>query len=126
MKLTTKVGKRVKFRAPKDVKKNGGKAMSGLWKRVAITLGAFAAILVAGLLITYQVIRINWNSFMEIQPSFRPMDHPLPVPAQSVPVEGPAYIPYFSIIPFLSRPRMPYFAPTFLNASSAFFSIGMS
>lgn len=29
MKLTTKVGKRVKFRAPKDVKKNGGKAMSG-------------------------------------------------------------------------------------------------
>ncbi len=40
--------------------------------------------------------------------------------------EGPAYVPYFSIIPFLSRPRIPYFAPTLLNASSAPFNIGMS
>jgi mono/diheme cytochrome c family protein len=39
------------------------------------------------------IIKIDWPSFMEIQPSYGAMDDPLPVPAQSIPVEGPAYIP---------------------------------
>jgi len=30
---------------------------------------------------------------MGIQPSFKPMEHPLPVPARSIPIEGAAYIP---------------------------------
>ena len=45
------------------------------------------------LLFTYDIIKIEWISFMEIQPSFRPMEDPLPVAARSVPVEGAAYIP---------------------------------
>ncbi len=45
------------------------------------------------LLFTYDVIKIDWISFMEIQPSYKPMENPLPVPAQSIPVEGAAYIP---------------------------------
>ena len=45
------------------------------------------------LLFTYDVIKIDWPSFMEIQPSYRPMEDPLPVPERSIPIEGAAYIP---------------------------------
>lgn len=67
--------------------------MSGLAKRIAITIGAFIAVLALGLLLTYQVIHIEWVSFMEIQPAFRPMEDPLPLPPNSVPVQGAAYVP---------------------------------
>jgi mono/diheme cytochrome c family protein len=67
--------------------------MSSLGKRIAITLAVLSAPFILGLLITYQVIDIEWISTMEIQPSFRPMEEPLPLPANSVPVEGIAYLP---------------------------------
>ncbi|MEI7844288.1 MAG: c-type cytochrome [Chloroflexota bacterium] len=53
------------------------------------------AALVFGILMTfsYDVVKIDWISFMEIQSSFKPMEHPLPVAARSIPVEGAAYIP---------------------------------
>jgi mono/diheme cytochrome c family protein len=57
---------------------------------VFVTLGVLFGIL---LMFTYDVIKIDWPSFMEIQPSYRPMEDPLPVPALSIPVEGAAYIP---------------------------------
>jgi mono/diheme cytochrome c family protein len=41
----------------------------------------------------YDVIKIDFISFMEIQPSFDVQEKPLPVPARSIPVEGPAFIP---------------------------------
>ena len=41
----------------------------------------------------YDVIKIDFVSFMEIQPSFSAQEEPLPVPARSIPVEGPAFIP---------------------------------
>jgi mono/diheme cytochrome c family protein len=44
-------------------------------------------------LFTYDVIKIDWIGFMEVQQSYRPMEDPLPLPARSVPVEGAAYIP---------------------------------
>jgi len=53
-------------------------------------LGVLTGIL---MLFTYDVIKIDWPSFMEIQPSFRPMEKPLPPPERSIPVEGAAYIP---------------------------------
>jgi mono/diheme cytochrome c family protein len=59
-------------------------------------VGVFAvvSVLVAILLMfSYDVIKIDWPSFMEIQPSFRPMEDPLPIPERSIPVEGAAYIP---------------------------------
>jgi mono/diheme cytochrome c family protein len=43
------------------------------------------------MLFTYDIIKIDWVSFMEIQPSFRPMEHPLPVAVDSIPIEGAAY-----------------------------------
>ncbi|MBI5952453.1 MAG: cytochrome c [Chloroflexi bacterium] len=59
-------------------------------------LGVFAAVM---LIITvlavfaFDVVKIDWIVFMEIQDSFGTQEKPLAVPAQSVPVEGAAYIP---------------------------------
>lgn len=61
--------------------------------RLAILLVVLAAPLGLGLLLTYDVIKIEWISSMEIQPSFNPQEDPLPLPARSVPLQGAAYIP---------------------------------
>lgn len=60
-------------------------------------LGILASVL---FIFTYDIIKIDWVVFMEIQPSYSNQDvdvetgaGPLPVPAQSIPVEGAAYIP---------------------------------
>ena len=45
------------------------------------------------LLFSYDVIKIEWPSFMEIQPSYRQMESPLPPPDRSVPIEGAIAIP---------------------------------
>jgi mono/diheme cytochrome c family protein len=45
------------------------------------------------MLFSYDIIKIEWVSFMEIQPAFKAMEHPLPVPARSIPIEGPVSIP---------------------------------
>ena len=59
-------------------------------------LGVFAVLGVAFSvlsLFTFDVIKIDWVTFMEIQPAYRPMENPLAVPARSIPVEGPLSIP---------------------------------
>ena len=61
-------------------------------KRLLIALVALGLILGAGLLLTYDYIKIEWISLMEIQPSFNPQEDPLPMPARSVPVQGAAYV----------------------------------
>ena len=51
----------------------------------------FAVLAVLGgivLLFSYDVIKLDWISFMEIQPSYRPMEDPRPVPVRSIPIEG--------------------------------------
>jgi mono/diheme cytochrome c family protein len=60
-------------------------------KQIIYLLLVGAAILGLISLFTYDIIKIDWVSFMEIQPSFRPMEHPLPVPEDSIPIEGAAY-----------------------------------
>ena len=62
-------------------------------KKIFLLLGVVAVLGSALLLFTYDVIKIDWISFMEIQASYKPMEDPLPVPAQSIPVEGAAYVP---------------------------------
>ena len=64
-----------------------------LFQRLIIVISA--ALLVFGviLMFTYDIVKVEWISFMEIQPSYKPMEHPLPVAARSIPVEGAAYIP---------------------------------
>jgi len=52
---------------------------------VFLTLGVLFGIL---MLFSYDIIKIEWVSFMEIQPSYRPMEDPLLPPERSVPIEG--------------------------------------
>lgn len=60
-------------------------------------LGILASVL---FIFTYDIIKIEWVVFMEIQSSYANQEFdpntgagPLPVPAQSIPVEGAAFIP---------------------------------
>ena len=62
-------------------------------RRLALLFVAAGVAFGVILLFTYDVIKIDWPSFMEIQPSYRPMENPLPVPARSIPIEGPIEIP---------------------------------
>jgi mono/diheme cytochrome c family protein len=57
---------------------------------VFVVLGALSAVI---LIFTYDIIKIEWISFMEIQPSYRPMEDPLPPPERSIPIEGAISIP---------------------------------
>lgn len=57
---------------------------------VFLTLGILGGIM---MLFTYDIIKIDWVSFMEIQPSYKQMDNPLPPPPNSIPVEGAIAIP---------------------------------
>ncbi len=65
---------------------------SDLFKRLSILVGIVALLLGFILLFAYDIIKIDWVSFMEIQPAFQPMYDPLPVPTDSIPIEGAAYI----------------------------------
>lgn len=49
-------------------------------------------LLAVTLLFTYDIIKIDWISFMEIQPSYEAMESPRPVPARSIPIDGPITI----------------------------------
>lgn len=60
-------------------------------KQLILLLLVAASVLGLLMLFAYDIIKIDWISFMEIQPSFKPMEHPLPVPANSIPIEGAAY-----------------------------------
>ena len=62
-------------------------------KRLLTLLGV--AVVIGGiiLLFTYNVIDIKWITFMQIQPSYKPMENPVSAPPRSIPVEGAAYIP---------------------------------
>ena len=59
-------------------------------------VGVFAVVM---LIITvlavfaFDVVKIDWVVFMEIQDSFGTQEEPRAVPAQSIPIEGAAYLP---------------------------------
>jgi len=64
-----------------------------LFKQLAgvfAVLGLLAAVLFT---ISYDLIKVDWIVFMEIQSSYDTQEEPRPVPAQSIPIEGAAYIP---------------------------------
>jgi mono/diheme cytochrome c family protein len=68
-------------------------SLSLILKRFAVLFAVAAAGIGILALFSYDIIKVDWLSFMEIQPSYRQMEGPLPVPARSIPVEGAAYIP---------------------------------
>jgi mono/diheme cytochrome c family protein len=65
--------------------------MNPAFKRLIIAGLFFLIALVVVELFAYDVIKISWVSFMEIQPAFQPMYQPLPVATDAIPVEGDAY-----------------------------------
>jgi len=64
-----------------------------LFKQLLVVFAVLAILAGALLLFSYDIIKIQWVSFMGVQPSFGNMEQPLPVPSRSIPVEGPATIP---------------------------------
>ena len=68
-------------------------SLSVIIRRFAMIFMAVGLVSAVILLFTYDIIKIEWPSFMEIQPSYRPMENPLPVPERSIPIEGPVAIP---------------------------------
>ena len=67
--------------------------MNPAYKRLMLAGSIVVAALIFFELWAYDVIKIDFISFMEIQPSFGAQENPLPVPARSIPVDGPAFIP---------------------------------
>jgi len=68
-------------------------SLNVILKRLGLVFLVAAVGLGIMMIFSYDIIKINWPTFLKTQPSFKPMEDPLPVPAQSVPIEGPAYIP---------------------------------
>ena len=65
--------------------------MSPAYKRLSIAGMLVLIILVISGMFAYDVIKIDWVSFMEIQPAFQPMYKPLAAATDAIPAEGPAY-----------------------------------
>jgi mono/diheme cytochrome c family protein len=68
-------------------------SVSAIIRRLATLFVAVGILFAILMIFTYDVIKIEWPSFMEIQPSYRPMEDPLPVPEHSIPIEGAIAIP---------------------------------
>jgi len=64
-----------------------------LFKQLFWVLATLGVLFGITMLFTFDVIKIDWPSFMEIQPSYRPMEQPLPPPERSIPIEGAISIP---------------------------------
>ena len=64
-----------------------------LFRQLFWLLGTLMVLFGILLLFTYDIIKIEWVSFMEIQPAYRPMEDPLPPPEHSIPIEGAIAIP---------------------------------
>ena len=67
--------------------------LSVILKRFAVIFGVVAVLFGISLLFSYDVIKVQWVSFMGLSPAMQQMEHPLPVATQSIPIEGPAFIP---------------------------------
>ena len=64
-----------------------------LFKQLIVVFLAVGVLFSVLLMFSMDVIKIDWITFMEIQPSFDAQEDPLPVPARSNPVDGPVSIP---------------------------------
>jgi mono/diheme cytochrome c family protein len=66
---------------------------------MAMVLIVAGVLLGITMLFTYDVIKIDWPSMMEIQPAYKQMENPLPVPERSIPIEGAVFIPNSQTLP---------------------------
>jgi mono/diheme cytochrome c family protein len=64
-----------------------------LFKQLVAVFAVLGVLVGVLMIFAYDVIKIDWVTFMEIQSSYGTQEQPRAVPAQSIPVEGAAYIP---------------------------------
>lgn len=64
-----------------------------LLRQLAVVFTALGIIALTIMTFSFDVIKIDWVVFMELQESFDDQEVPLAVPARSVPVDGVAYLP---------------------------------
>jgi len=82
------------------------KSMNPAYKRLVFVGVAVVVLAVLSLFGLYDVIKVEWISFMEIQPSYKPMEDPLPVATGSIPIDGvAAYVP--GLDPSLTKNPIP-------------------
>lgn len=62
-------------------------------KRLLWIVAILAVVVTFVFLGLYDIIKIDWISFMEVQASYKPMEDPLPVAASSVPIDGAVNVP---------------------------------
>ncbi|MDO8753921.1 MAG: hypothetical protein Q7J80_08515, partial [Anaerolineales bacterium] len=59
-----------------------------LFKQLVAVFAVLGVLVGALMIFAYDVIKIDWVVFMEIQDSYGTQEQPRPVPARSIPVEG--------------------------------------
>lgn len=64
-----------------------------LFRQLAVVFTALGIIALTIMTFSYDVIKIDWVVFMELQDSFDDQEAPLAVPVKSIPVDGAAYLP---------------------------------
>ena len=64
-----------------------------LLRQLAVVFTVLGIIAFTIMAFSYDVIKIDWVVFMELQDSFDDQEAPLAVPARSIPVEGAVYLP---------------------------------
>ncbi len=63
-----------------------------LLKQLSVVFSVIALLAGVLMLFAFDIIKIQWVSFMGLQPSFGDMEEPLPPPARSIPIQGPVYL----------------------------------
>ena len=64
-----------------------------LLRQLAVVFTVLGILAVITLIFAYDVVKLEWVGFMEIQASFDDQESPREVPAQSIPIDGFAYLP---------------------------------
>jgi mono/diheme cytochrome c family protein len=64
-----------------------------LFRQLLVVFAVLLTLLGVLMIFAYDVVKLEWVVFMEIQSSYDVQESPLPVPARSIPVEGPVYVP---------------------------------
>lgn len=64
-----------------------------LFKQLVAVFATLLVLLAALMIFAYDVVKVDWVVFMEVQDAFDDQEKPLAVPARSIPVDGAAYLP---------------------------------
>lgn len=64
-----------------------------LLRQLAVVFTALGIIAITLSIFSFDIIKIDWVTFMEIQTSFDDQESPRSVPEQSIPIDGYAYLP---------------------------------